>query len=214
MQSGCPCRQDGFGKLAGMGDEVVLPLPAPVRWARSLRSTLVMASIESVRKRGRFDDYERALASEHREAILHAVAATWIPLDAAKAHYAACDSLGLSPEQQMMAGRSTFDGAKNTLMGTAIGLARGAGVTPWHVMPMLQRVWERGCDGGGVMVVRAGPKDAHIDLVQCELLASPYFRNGLRGVVAGIMELFCTRAYVTERRASSASSVYYRAQWA
>lgn len=197
-----------------MSDEVVLALPASVRPVRRLRSTLVLASIESVRLRGRFDDYERALPAEHKEAILHAVAATWIPLDAARAHYAACDSLGLSPEQAATAGRATFEGARTTLMGTAIGLARGAGVTPWHVMPMLQRVWERGCDGGGIMVVRAGPKDAHIDVVQCELLASSYMRNGLRGVVAALMELFCTRAYVTERRPAGTASVHYRVQWA
>lgn len=192
----------------------MLALPASLHPVRKLRSTLVLASIESVRTRGRFSDYERALPVQHREALLKAVAATWISLDAAKAHYAACDSLGLSAEQQTLAGRSTFEGARTTLMGTAVGLARGAGVTPWHVMPMLQRVWERGCDGGGVMVVRAGPKDAHIDIVQCELLASPYMRNGLRGLTAAIMELFCTRAYVTERRPCGAASVYYRAQWA
>ena len=195
-------------------DDVVLALPASVKPARKLRSTLVLASIESVKRRGRFEDYERALPAEHRESLLHAVAATWVSLDAAKAHYAACDSLRLSAEQQVLAGRSTFDGARSTLMGTAVGLARGAGVTPWNVMPMLQRVWERGCDGGGITAVRAGPKDAHIDIVQCELLASSYMRNGLRGLVAGIMELFCTRAYVTERRACGAASVYYRVQWA
>jgi hypothetical protein len=197
-----------------MGDEVVLALPAPVRPVRGLRSTLVLASIESVRRRGRFDDYERALPAAHKDALLRAVAGTWVSLDAARAHYAACDSLGLSSEQQAQAGRSTFDGARSTLMGTAVGLARGAGVTPWLVMPMLQRVWDRGCDGGGVMVVRAGPKDAHIDVVQCELFASPYMRNGLRGLIAAIVELFCTRAYVTERRPNGAASVYYRVQWA
>ena len=204
----------GCAKLAMMGEEVVLALPAPVKPTSRLRSTLVMASVESVRRRGRFEDYERALARDHRETILQTIAATWIPLDAAKAHYAACDSLGLTAEQQALSGRSTFEGARNTLLGTAVGMARGAGVTPWHVMPMLQRVWDRGCDGGGVMIVRAGPKDAHIDIVQCELLASPYMRNGLRGLIAGIVELFCTRAYVTERRPCGAASVYYRVQWA
>lgn len=192
----------------------MLALPEGLRPVRGLRSTLLMASIESVRSRGRFDDYERALPAVHRETILGTVAGLWIPLDAAKAHYAACDSLGLSAEQQTQVGRATFEGARSTLMGTAVGMARGAGVTPWHIMPMLQRVWARGCDGGGVQVVRAGPKDAHIDIVQCELFASPYMRNGLRGLVAAIMELFCRRAYVTERRPCGAASVYYRVQWA
>ena len=197
-----------------MSEEVVLALPVPLQPMTRLRSTLVLASIESVRRRGRFADYERNLPAEHKDALVHAVAATWIALDAARAHYAACDALGLSSEQQVLAGRATFDGARTTLMGTAVGLARGAGVTPWHVMPMLQRVWDRGCDGGGIMVVQAGPKDAHIDIVQCELVASPYMRNGLRGLIAAMMELFCTRAYVTERRPCGPASVHYRVQWA
>jgi len=197
-----------------MSDDVVLAFPVPTRPVMRVRSTLMMASIESVRQRGRFEDYERALPSEHKDALLRAVAATWVSLDAARAHYAACDSLRLSAEQQVLAGRTTFVGARSTLMGTAVGLARGAGVTPWQVLPMLQRMWERGCDGGGIMVVRTGPKDAHIDVVQCELLASAHMRNGLRGLVAAILELFCTRAYVTERRPCGAGSVYYRVQWA
>jgi hypothetical protein len=197
-----------------MSEDVVLPFPASVRPVRGVRSTLVQASIESVRRRGRFDDYERAVPAAHKDALLRAVAGMWISLDAGKAHYAACDSLGLSSDQQVLAGRSTFDGARSTLLGTAVGLARGAGVNPWQVLPMLQRMWDRGVDGGGIMVVRTGPKDAHVDVVQCELLASPYMRNGLRGLVAAILELFCSRAYVTERRPCGAASVYYRVQWA
>lgn len=192
----------------------MLALPTSVQPLRRVRSTLVLASIESVRRGGRFDDYERALPAEHKESLLKAVAATWIPLEIARVHYAACDSLGLSSEQQTRAGRYTFDGARSTLMGTAVGLARGAGVTPWQIMPQLQRLWERGCDGGAITVVRTGPKDAHVDVVQCELFAYSYMRNGLRGLFAAVLELFCTRAYVTERRPAGPSSVHYRAQWA
>jgi hypothetical protein len=197
-----------------MPDEVVLALPSPVRPMTRVRSTLVMASIETVRQRGHFDEYERALAPAHKEEILGAIAAMWLSVDAGKAHYAACDALGLSPEQQVLAGRSTFDGARGTLLGTAVGLARGAGVTPWQVMPLLQRAWDRGMDGGGVTVVRVGPKEAHVDVVQCALFVSPYMRNGLRGLLAAIVELFSSRAYVTERKRPGPASVHYRAQWA
>jgi hypothetical protein len=195
-------------------DEVLLALPVPLRPMTRLRSTLLLASIESVRASGRFADYERALAPDYKQAVLGAIAGTWVSLDEAKAHYGACDALGLSPEQQAQAGRGTFSGARGTLLGTAVGLARGAGVTPWLVMPQLQRSWDRGCEGGGILVVRAGPKDAHVDLVQCALVSSPYFRHGLRGLVAGIVELFSSRAYVTERKAAGTMRAYYRVQWA
>ena len=79
-----------------MEADVILPFPARIAPARHARSTLIIASIASLRQRGHFEEYERALAPEHKETLLGAVAATWIPLDATFAHYAACDSLGIS----------------------------------------------------------------------------------------------------------------------
>jgi hypothetical protein len=174
-----------------------------------------MSSIETLRKRELFAEYERALPEQYKETLLRAIAATWIDLDAALAHYAACDSLGLTSEQQAQSGRSTFDGARGTILGTAVRMgARSAGITPWTAMPLFQRFWDRGLDGGGVSVVRVGPKDAHVTVVQCPLVVSPYFRNGLRGLCASLVELFCERAYVTERRHASADAILFRVQWA
>lgn len=199
--------------VAAADTEVILPFPARITPARHARSTLILASISSLRQRGHFDDYERALDPAHRDALLGAVAATWIPLDAARAHYLACDTLPLTADQQVQAGRTTFDATRGTLLGTAVSLARNAGVTPWRMLPFLQRFWERGFDGGGVRVVRAGPKDATVSLVQCALVSIPYFRNGLRGLLAAMVDLFCTRVYVTDAK-HGAANVDYRVQWA
>jgi hypothetical protein len=193
---------------------VVLPFPARVHPVTRARSTLMIASIATLRQKNLFPEYERALAEPHRETLLGAIAATWIPIEAALAHYAACDSLGLSTEQQVLAGKGTFEGARGTLLGTAVQVARQVGITPWNELPLLQRFWDRGFDGGGVSVVRAGPKDAHVSLVQCAVLASPYFRHGLRGLLASMMELACAKAYVTERRRGTPTSASFRVQWA
>ena len=195
--------------------DVVLAPPARVVPVRHARSTLILASIESVRQRGLFEQYESALAEGHRATLLGAIAATWIPIEAVHAHYAACDSLGLTPEQQAQSGRATFDGARATLLGTAVRMAtRGSGVTPWQAMPLFQLFWNRGFDGGGVSVVRVGPKDANTMIAQAPLLDSPYFKNGLRGLHTALVELFCTKAYVTERRAKTPGSIVFRVQWA
>jgi hypothetical protein len=192
---------------------VVLPFPARVQTARHARSTLIMASIKTVQKRGLFDAYQRALDPAHRATLLEAVAATWMPLDAAAAHYAACDTLGLDADQQTQCGRSTFDESRGTILGTAVRMAKSAGMTPWQGFTLLQRFWDRGFDGGGVSVTRIAPKDAHITVVHCPLMASPYFRNGLRGLCAALAELFCLRVYVVEKRSTS-SSVTFHVQWA
>jgi hypothetical protein len=170
--------------------------------------------MESVRRRGLFSEYERALLQPHKDTLLHAIAGTWLPIEVAHAHYAACDSLGLTPDQQVQVGRGTFDGARGTLLGTAVRMARGAGVTPWQAFPLFQRFWERGCDGGGILIRRVGPKDAHIDVVQCSLIVSSHYRHGLRGLCTALVELFCTKAYVTERRGAPANVWAVRVQWA
>jgi hypothetical protein len=195
-------------------EDVILAFPTPIRPTRHVRSTLILASIDSVKKSGRFDDYERGLLPEHKDAVLGAIAATWLPIEVALAHYSACDALGLSPDQQVQAGRSTFMGARPTLLGTAVALARTAGFTPWQAFPLYQRFWDRGLDGGGMTVVQVGPKDAHITIVQCSLFSSAYFRNGLRGLCASLTQLFCTRAYVTERSHASSGTLALRVQWA
>jgi hypothetical protein len=196
-----------------LAEDVVLAFPSAIRPLRHVRSTLILASIESIRKSERFEEYELALPPEHRGAVLGAIAATWLPIDVALAHYSACDALGLSADQQVQAGHKTFLGARPTLLGTAVALARTAGFTPWQAFPLYQRFWERGMDGGGLSVVRVGPKDAHITIVECGLVASAYFRNGLRGLCASLTQLFCARAYVTERSHASDGTLVLRVQW-
>ncbi len=200
--------------MAEVDPDVVLALPTRIVPVRHLRSTLILASIATLRQGDLFHDYERALPDEHKATLIGAVAATWIPLDAAQAHYAACDSLMLTPEQQVLKGRATFDGARGTLLGTAVRMAtRGSGFTPWQAFALYQHFWDRGFDGGGVSVARVGPKDANVSVVQCPLLDSPYFRNGFRGLHTALVELFCSKAYITERRAA-AGNLSYRVQWA
>ena len=194
--------------------ETVLPFPNQVAPVRHARSTVVIGSIASIRESGRFERYAASLVPEHRDELLHAVAGTWIRVEVARSHYSACDSLGLSSEQEVDLGRGIFKRTGDTMFGTVLRLAKGAGATPWTVLPQLQRFWDRGYDGGGVCVQKLGPKEARIELVQCSILESRYFRNAARGLVGSILQLFCTRVYMQELTAvRSAGSVAVRAQW-
>jgi hypothetical protein len=196
-------------------DETVLAFPTPLAPVRHVRSTILLGSIEGVRESGRFDDYVGGLTKGHRELLLNLVAGSWVPIDLALAHYASCDALGLPVDAQFANGRKTFDRTRATLLGTMIRMARESGVTPWTVFPYYNRFWERGCDGGAMSVTKLGPKDARLELVQCRLVESRYYKNAFRGLATGVLEFFCQKGYVTEiagKRPPGAAT--FRMQWA
>ena len=200
---------------------MILTLPPRLGPTRHMRSTILLGSMASLRKAGHFERYQAALAAQHRSTLLDAVAGVWVPIDATLAHYRACESLGLTADAVIELGRSTFRSAEGTLFGAVVRLAKGAGVTPWTVLPQFQRFWDRVADGGGVRVSELGPKDARLDLVQCSIAESPYFRYAMRGVVGAVLQMFCSRVYVQEtsdpqhpQRARTPGTMSVRAQWA
>lgn len=198
-----------------MAETIVLAFPERIVPVRNVRSTVLLGSIEAVRAAGHFDRYVHALEPRERDVLLQTVAGVWLPIDAAHAHYRACDALALAPDAQARLGHGTFERVQGTLLGTGVRLARNAGVTPWTVFPYFQRFWSRGYDGGGIRITQLGPKEVTIEVVNCGILGSTYYKNGLRGLVAGMIGLFCSKAYVHELpRPRSDTSITYRAQWA
>jgi hypothetical protein len=197
-------------------DEVVLAFPEPLRPLRHVRSTLLLGGIASLTAAGLLEAYTSVVPAEVRSTIQSSVAGMWIPVETAVEHYLACDRLGLSSESAAKIGRGTFERTKGLLLGTAISLARGVGVTPWTLFPHLQRFWLRGNDGGGVRVIKLGPKEVRVDVVACPLFESRYYRAAYRGLTTSLVELVSRKAYAHELRSDhdedSAFSV--RMQWA
>jgi hypothetical protein len=180
-----------------------------------MRSTILLGSIDAVRESSRWNDYMKALDAPFRETLLTTVAASWVPLEAAAAHYRACDSLGLSVEEQVNNGRKTFSRAGGVIFGTVMKMAKEVGVTPWTLLTQFHRFWSRSYDGGGVQVRKLGPKEAYVDVIRAPLFQSRYHRNAVRGVIVSAIDLFCTKAYMTERLGESPhDGVAYRVQWA
>jgi hypothetical protein len=197
-------------------EEPIIPLPAPraqIPIATRFRSTWIVSSLQSLRAAGHVERYLASLPLQYHEEILSSVAGVWLPLAMARAHYEACESLGLSLDDQLTMGRSVGGRAQGTLLMTVVKAARGAGVTPWTIMPQFHRLWVRGVEGGAAAVYRLGPKDARADFVRCELLDIPYFRNGLRGILLGSSTLFCTKAYIQELPNRRPGDVSFRMQW-
>lgn len=195
-------------------EETVLAFPANLRSLRAARSTVLLGSIAVIRATGRFDAYQAALPPEFHAPLFDALAGTWVPLDATVAHYVACDSLGISIDEEVANGRRVFDRVGATLFGTMMRMAKQVGVTPWTFVPHLQRFYERGYDGGGVAVTKIGPKEARCEIAESEICESRYYRNALRGLLASFTEMFCQKAYIVELpRRHGPRSVALRMQW-
>ena len=184
--------------MSATGGQIILAYPPRVTPIRNVRSTLLLAVRSSLQESGHFDAYCEALAPGHRAVILQTVAGVWIPLEAAMEHYRALDSLQLSTEVQMRLGGATFERMRATLLGTMLRYANEAGVTPWTLLPHLQRFWNRAFDGGGLQVVKVGPKEGLAHCIQVEMTESRYFRGALRGLLGSVLSLFCRKAYVQE----------------
>lgn len=130
------------------------------------------------------------------------------------AHYRALDSLRLPLETEARLGGATFERMRGTLLGTMLRFAHDAGMSPWTLLGQLQRFWNRAFDGGGLQIVKLGPKEAHVYCVEAEMAESGYFRNALRGLLGSGVQLFCRKAYVTEPKGVRARGTFsLRVQW-
>jgi len=198
-------------------DDAFLPFPAPPSTlgpVRTVRSTLVTSSIRSLRACGLYDRYVQGLDPAHRDTLLTAVAGVWLPVEAAIAHYAACDALGLDVGQQLAIATEVGDHVHGTFLGTTLRMARTVGVTPWPALAQSARLYHRLFTGGGIAVTRKGPKDVRVDMVGNPLCSLEYFRVGVRGVYQAALHLFCLRVITYEvpaRRGRSSMSL--RISW-
>lgn len=177
-------------------EELFLPFRAPparMGIASVVRSTLVTASIQSLRARNLYDRYALRLTMDDREALSSAVAGVWIPTALAVAHYRACEALRLSVGEQLDIALEVGSQMHGTFLGAMLRVAKTVGVSPWTALGYSGKLYDRLFRGGGIAVTRTGPKDARIDLVGNPLCEIEYFRVGVRGVYEAALELFCER---------------------
>jgi hypothetical protein len=165
--------------------------PSRMGIATVVRSTLVAASIQSLRARGLYDRYAARLTEADRNELSAAVAGVWIPMPLAAAHYRACESLRLCVGEQLDIALKVGMHLHGTFLGAMLRMARTVGVTPWGALGYTDKLYERLFRGGGIAVTRVGLKEARVDLVGNPLCQTEYFRVGVRGVYQAALELFC-----------------------
>jgi hypothetical protein len=176
--------------VVGRNDgELILDYPKPLETTRSIRSTLITSSLTSLRARGLFERYDALQTSAHRETILKCVAGEWLDLEVGRAHYEACDALGLSVEEQIAIGKDVSRRIHDTFLKLIVNMARSIGVTPWLLLPKGNVMQSRLYVGGGIRVSKLGPNSARVELARITLLGIPYVRHGLLGIYTAAVEL-------------------------
>lgn len=198
-----------------MTEEVLVRFPSPLHPVSHVRSTLIQASVGSLRDRGLVDRYTALLPEQHHELILRSLAAEWLPVEVGMAHYRACESLDLLEHEQTDIGGDVGRRIQRSALSTIARAGKAAGVTPWLALTAMDRMWARLIQGGGVQVVKVGPKDARVELANVQLAQFMYFRNAFRGLVLAAADLFAARTFVrTQHGRCGPDRLEYRVAWA
>jgi hypothetical protein len=186
----------------------------PIRECDAVRSTMIIASLQALRRRGRFDGYVSAIDPRARDAVLALASPAWVPVTLAEAHYAACDALQMPVAEMIAIGIEVarVDAAGAHVL---IGLARTGGVDVWSLLDRLPANWRRMYRGSSFRTIKLGPKDARILIEGNSLTRFEYWRTGLRGVGEGLFRHFCSRLYIKEERdAGEGGCASYLVSWA
>jgi hypothetical protein len=216
-----PC--DGFVHSRMLGlmvvttkEAVILAFPGPIESiapATEFRSTWLASSLEGLRSHGHFDRY-LSLLSGHHDEILNAVAAAWIPIPIARAHYDACERLALGADEIEAMARDAGT-IRRQWYSTIIATAQRGDTTIWTMLGQLHKFWLRSVNGGAAAVFRLGPSRARVEYARCGLFEYQYFREALRVVLLLLFEHLCEEAKVVVRSpARSLDGVEFQFSWA
>lgn len=204
--------------MSAFQEEILVPFPetmAQAPRATLCRSTLLVASMQALRRHGHYERYERVVSPAHLETITSAVAGVWLPIEVGVAHYGACDALGLSTAEQLKIGGEVVRMLQKTFLGTLLKLAAsGADLSPMVGMAKFAAIYGRSIQGGGAKVVQIGMKDVRAEVVGLPFAAIPYFRVAYRGFIQAGCEFTGRRAFVSElSRYTSDTTLGYRISW-
>jgi hypothetical protein len=181
---------------------------------KQVRSTLLAASLQTVRHMGWEDRYFAALPRDLHDEMRMLTAGAWLPIALGIAHYTACEGMGVSSDEVKESGKEVSLRTQKTFVGTLGSIAAGAGATPWHIFQHGHRIWGRIFDGGDHVAYKIGPKDIEVVVVGCPLLRIRYFRTAMGAYYAALAGVVATAVHwheVTEHRGDE--SIGLRISW-
>jgi hypothetical protein len=180
-----------------------------------VRGTLIATSREQLKVAGVFASYCEKLTPEAHSVLSQVIAASWVPVALAHAHFAAIDRLGLDVATIEANTSLVASKLNGVFLGTVAQAARAAGVTPWAGIRVVTATWRRVFKGGALAIQRVGPKEANLVSVGNSLLVHRYHRVGFRMHVTGAVQIFSARPFVREVSYEPATQwLSLRLQWA
>ncbi len=200
-----------------MNEEAIVPwVPSrdAVRVLTAVRSTLISSSIVSLRAHGHGERYLAALPPEHHDIVLYTPAGVWMPVTHARAHYVACDKLGLTTQEILTIGSEVARATQKSILAGILRLAKEVGTTPWALYRGCGAYWQRTFQGSAIAIFQLGPKEARFEVAGCLLCETAYWRAAVRGLLTAVSEPFAQKVYVRDMPLlTSTTTCGYRISW-
>ncbi|HEY6876620.1 MAG TPA: hypothetical protein VI299_01325 [Polyangiales bacterium] len=180
--------------------KVLVRHAAAITEATAIRSTVVQSSLTSLRTRGHYDAWCALVDPKHRDMLVESIGPSWIPMEAAHAHYAACEALRLTQSEQLAIGEAVGDRIQGSFLATLMKSVRAAGFNPLSLFAHADRIHARLFQGSSVQVTQTGPKDIDLEIAGVPLCRYPYFRLGYTGAIhAGFMVVGAPKSHVKQQ---------------
>jgi hypothetical protein len=207
----------GIKVMAMAKPELFVPFHYPARQAplvTSIRSTLIVSAIQTLRVRGLYERYVAEVPPDRREPILSLIAGAWVPIELGFTHYEAMQRLGLDRTTITAIGGEVGERVNKSMMSVVVKLSKEVGVTPWTGLGYAHRARELMWKGGDVAVWKLGPKEARFDWIGQPFARVPYFVTSFGGFLCSLASLFCTKAYTRPvPEYCTPTSIGYRVSW-
>lgn len=185
--------------------QILVPHSEPIPRASAIRSTLLQGSLRALRENHMYERWLVLVDPAQRDAIIEAIAPTWLPIEIGLAHYLACDELGVDEAQLVRIGEAVGARLQSTLLGVGAKLAHASGLSNTVMAQCFEKLWPRLIVGGSVQLELVGPKDLVIELRAGVLPRSSYFRGTFIGNVKAAAKLVgLTSVYAKQLTYSSA----------
>jgi len=178
--------------------EVILDYTSPSGPnATHMRGTLLVNSLDNLRALGVYERYLELLPRSHSDVIPYTIAASWIPIELALVHYETCEGLGLDEVQLKQVGEMMAKRVADTFLNTVLRATRNAGVESiWLALSHNHRLLERMYQGGGMTILRTGPKDLIMENTGLPIVTSRYWRAAYVHYMNAICSMFTKVTYV------------------